>query len=189
MCNCFEVDIHLGEMCQTEDKEDKVEDRQEAVDRAPDPPETGWRLEEDGDQSEAVEEDKKQDQLEAEEHKQENEQSASAELRSWLASHSIILTDPWSDPTWAPGEDDQESVYHGLQMGWRHRRMIKIEEKAKVVAAVRGTELSQSNAALAILIQDDLKKGMNSSYASYGSRAIHPVLQISLAKIASATKN
>ena len=67
--------------------------------------------------------------------------------------------------------------------------MIKIEEKAKVVTAVRGTELSQSNAALAILIQDDLKKGMNSSYASYGSRAIHPVLQISLAKIASATKN
>ena len=84
--------------------------------RAPDPPETGWRLEEDGDQSEAVEEDKMKDQLEAEEHKQENEQSASAELRSWLASHSIILTDPWADPTtWAPVEDDQEeSVYHGL---------------------------------------------------------------------------
>ena len=42
-----------------------------------------------------------------------------------------------------------------------HRRRLKTEEKAKVIAAVRGTELIQFLAALAILNQDDLKTGMN----------------------------
>ena len=43
------------------------------------------------------------------------------------------------------------------------RRRIKTEEKAKVVAAVWGTELIQFIAVLAILHQDDFMKGMNSS--------------------------
>ena len=48
-----------------------------------------------------------------------------------------------------------------------YRGRIKTEEKAKVVAAsVRGTELLQFLAALAILHQDDLKKRMNSSDSS-----------------------
>ena len=60
-------------------------------------------------------------------------------------------------------------------------RSIKTEEKAKVrAAALRGTKLSQLLAALAILHQDDLKKGMNSSYSSYCSSAIHPIHQIVL---------
>ena len=43
----------------------------------------------------------------------------------------------------------------------KHRRRIKTEEKAKVVTAVRGTELIQFLAALAISHQDDSKKRMN----------------------------
>ena len=58
--------------------------------------------------------------------------------------------------------------------------MTKTEEKAKVVAAVCGKEFSQSIAALAILLQNDLKKGKKSSYTSYRPGASHPVLQISL---------
>ena len=42
-----------------------------------------------------------------------------------------------------------------------HRRRLKTKEKAKVIAAVRGTELIQFLAALAILNQDVLKTGMN----------------------------
>ena len=55
----------------------------------------------------------------------------------------------------------------------KHRRRIKIKEKAKVVIAVWGAELIQFIAALAILHQDDLKKGMNS----------HPILHIVLVLI------
>ena len=61
-----------------------------------------------------------------------------------------------------------------------HRRRIKTEKKAKVVAAVWGTELIQFFAVLAILHQDDLKKGMNTSYSSYRPVAIHRILQIIL---------
>ena len=39
-----------------------------------------------------------------------------------------------------------------------HRRRINTAEKAKVVAAVRGTELIQFLASLANFHQDDLKK-------------------------------
>ena len=39
----------------------------------------------------------------------------------------------------------------------RHRRRINTEEKAKVVAAVWGTEFIQFLAALAILHQDEMK--------------------------------
>ena len=56
--------------------------------------------------------------------------------------------------------------------------MIKTEEKAKVVAAVWGIELSQFLAVLAILHQDDLMKVMNSSYTSYRPGAIRPILHI-----------
>ena len=57
-----------------------------------------------------------------------------------------------------------------------HRRRITTEEKAKVVAAVWGTELIRFLAMLAILHQDDLKKGMNSSYSSCRPGAIHPTI-------------
>ena len=46
-----------------------------------------------------------------------------------------------------------------LWMG--HRRWIYTEEKAKVVAAVLGTELIQFLSSLAILHQDHLKNRMN----------------------------
>ena len=42
-----------------------------------------------------------------------------------------------------------------------YRRRIKTEKKAKIVAAVLGTELIQFLAALAILHLDYLEKGMN----------------------------
>ena len=63
-----------------------------------------------------------------------------------------------------------------IEKGYR----LQKEEKAKVVAAVWGMELIQFLAPLAILHQDDLKKGMNSSYSSYRPGAIHPILQIIL---------
>ena len=50
-----------------------------------------------------------------------------------------------------------------------HRRRIctiYTEEKAKVVAAVWGTEFIKFFTTLAILHQDDMKKRMNSSYSS-----------------------
>ena len=65
-------------------------------------------------------------------------------------------------------------------MYWAHLRRIKTEEKAKVDAAVWGTELIQVLAALAILHQDYLRKGKNSYYSSYHPGAIHPILYIVL---------
>ena len=56
---------------------------------------------------------------------------------------------------------------------WRH-----IEDKAKIVAAVWGTEFVQFLAPLAILYQDDLKIRMNSSFSSYNPGAINPFLYI-----------
>ena len=47
----------------------------------------------------------------------------------------------------------------------RHTRSIYTEEKAKVVAAVWGTEFIQFLGALAILHQEDLKNRMNSSFS------------------------
>ena len=47
-----------------------------------------------------------------------------------------------------------------------HRRRIKTEEKAKVVAAAWGAELIQFLAAVAILHQEDLKNRMKSSLVS-----------------------
>ena len=49
-----------------------------------------------------------------------------------------------------------------------------------VVAALWGTELIQFIAVPAILHQDDLKKGMNSSYSSYRPGTTHPFIQIVL---------
>ena len=48
-----------------------------------------------------------------------------------------------------------------MQLPPYHRRRIKTEEKAKIVAVVWGTELIQFIVGLAFLHQDDLKKGMN----------------------------
>ena len=70
----------------------------------------------------------------------------------------------------------------------QHGIRIETEEKAQVVAPVWGTELIKFIVALAILYQDDLKKGMNSFYSSvqiilfssYCPCAIHPILQIVL---------
>ena len=52
--------------------------------------------------------------------------------------------------------------------------------KVKVVVTVWGTELIQFLAVIAIFHQDDLKKGMNSSYSSYRPGAIHPIRLIIL---------
>ena len=51
----------------------------------------------------------------------------------------------------------------GFSQTPNHRKIIFAEEKAKVVAAARGTVLLQTLAALAILHQDDLKNRMISS--------------------------
>ena len=48
----------------------------------------------------------------------------------------------------------------------QHGIRIETEEKAQVVAPVWGTELIKFIIALAILYQDDLKKGINSLYPS-----------------------
>ena len=83
-------------------------------------------------------------------------------------------------------EEGRPSVFcangsHGMwAMEGRHRRRIKAEKKAKVVAAVWETVMNQFLAALAILHQDDLKKGMNSSYSPYRPGAIYPFLHIVL---------
>ena len=56
-----------------------------------------------------------------------------------------------------------------------HRRRIKTGDKVKVVAAVWGTALIQFLAMLAILHQDDLKIGMNSSFYLFCPGAVHPI--------------
>jgi hypothetical protein len=38
----------------------------------------------------------------------EGEEPVSTQLRSWLESHSIILTDPWADPFWGTVHDNDE---------------------------------------------------------------------------------
>ena len=67
-----------------------------------------------------------------------------------------------------------------LPVRLEYRRRLKTEEKAKVVAGVWGIVLIKFLAAIAILHQDDLNKGMSSSYSSYLLGAIHPILQIFL---------
>ena len=47
---------------------------------------------------------------------------------------------------------------------YNHRRRIKTEEKAKVVAAVWGTESIYFFASQAIMHQDDLKNRINSTW-------------------------
>ena len=85
-------------------------------------------------------------------------------------------------------------------LGSHLRRRIYTEEKAKVVAAVWGTELIQLLAAQAILHQYDLKNRMNSYFSSFHPDAIYPFLYIirvqlilffisSWCKIASAERN
>ena len=61
-----------------------------------------------------------------------------------------------------------------------HRRRIKTEEKAKVVAGVWGTKFIKFLAALAIFHQDDLKKRVNRITATwrngcFGKMDDHPV--------------
>ena len=85
-------------------------------------------------------------------------------------------------------------------LGSHLRRRIYTEEKAKVVAAVWGSELIQLLAAQAILHQYDLKNRMNSYFSSFHPDAIYPFLYIirvqlilffisSWCKIASAERN
>ena len=86
-------------------------------------------------------------------------------------------------------EEGRPSVFcangsHGMwAMEGRHRRRIKAEKKAKVVAAVWETVMNQFLAALAILHQDDLKKGLNSSYSSYRPGANNYIIHIVLVQI------
>ena len=61
-----------------------------------------------------------------------------------------------------------------------HRRRINTEEKAKVVAAIWGTECMQFLVALAVFHQVDLKNRMNLSFSSYHPSAIHPFLHVIL---------
>ena len=61
-----------------------------------------------------------------------------------------------------------------------HRRRIYTEEKAKVVAAVWGTEFIQFLAALAVLHQDDKKKRMKCTRIKWKKGWIHRILQIVL---------
>ena len=83
------------------------------------------------------------------------------------------------------GQGENNDIYislflHIAFLSLPHRRWIKTKEKAKVVAAVWGTTLIQFHVLLAILHQDDLKKGMNSSYSSYRPGAIYPIIHIVL---------
>ena len=57
-------------------------------------------------------------------------------------------------------------------------------KKAKVIAAVWGTEVIQFLATLAFLHQDDLKKGLNSSYSSYRPGLFLPLFKIGSVPIA-----
>jgi hypothetical protein len=42
----------------------------------------------------------------------EGEERVSTQLKSWLESHSIILTDPWADPVWGTVHDsDEDQAY------------------------------------------------------------------------------
>ena len=59
-----------------------------------------------------------------------------------------------------------------------HRRWIKAEEKAKVVASVWGAEFIQFLVALAVLPRTILKNRMNSSFSSHHPDAILLILQI-----------
>ena len=58
--------------------------------------------------------------------------------------------------------------------------MIYTEDKAKVVAAVWGTEFIQILDALAIFHQDGLKNRTNSSFSSYHPGTIYPFFHIIL---------
>ena len=66
--------------------------------------------------------------------------------------------------------------------------MAPIEEKAKVVAAIWGTEFIKFHAALTILHHNENENRMNSSFSSYHTGAIHPIFKSSWCKIASAAR-
>ena len=69
-----------------------------------------------------------------------------------------------------------------------HRRFIKTEEKAKVVASVWGEECIQFLTALAILPRTIMKNRLNSSFFSNHPGAIHPIIQIVQCKTASTAR-
>ena len=74
------------------------------------------------------------------------------------------------------------STYGVILFSTQQKKKMKTKEKAKVVSAVWGTEFNSLPHALAIFHQDDLKKGMDSSYSSFRPSAIHPILHIVLVK-------
>ena len=59
-----------------------------------------------------------------------------------------------------------EWLWFESRMGADHRKRIKTEEKAKVIAASWGTECFQFLAVLAILHQDELKNRVKTAYFS-----------------------
>ena len=86
---------------------------------------------------------------------------------------------------------DKQSFNKDIEKkGSMHRRRINTEEEGKVVAAVweDRTEWIQFLATPAILHQDDLKKKVNSSYASNCPGVIRPVLPIVLVQNSSRSK-
>ena len=117
-------------------------------------------------------------------------------------------TDRWRPPHTARTADHQLTPAHTGAIGPgsstlpAHRYRVTVQRKdenrrqGKGRSCCLGAELIQFLAAVAILHQDDLKKGMNSAYSSYCNSAyssycpgaIHPILQIVLVQIASTTK-
>ena len=59
------------------------------------------------------------------------------------------------------GENHGATLAPSKSQKWHHSRRMHTEEKAKVVAAVWGTDFIQFWAALAVLLQDDMKKRKN----------------------------
>ena len=81
----------------------------------------------------------------------------------------LTLLDRWLASPHLDTKDVMTGIAEFLLAGlytYTHRSRINTEDKAKVVAAVWGTELIQFLAALTVLHQDDRKKMMNSSYSS-----------------------
>ena len=100
-------------------------------------------------------------------------------MQKFVRHFVVILILEVSSET--PGFQNKLPSFTGLGLSEHgHRRRIKTEAKAKVVASVWGTEFIQFLAALAIFYQDDLKTGMKKSYSSYRPGATHPILQIVL---------
>ena len=87
--------------------------------------------------------------------------SGSATIKYWTHTFVFPIQDFYSSRAHAK--------LHAVGLQYRHRRRINTEDKAKVVAAVWGTEVTKFLATLAICHQDDLKKRINRITATWRS--------------------